>query len=220
MQWNRWFRRVARVCNLYATAYASLNIPLRLHFIKCLCTVWKLVPLHRSARHGQPDQSICKSSSSIISALVVFLPVLDAGKCFLIVHRMIFRRIMFICYWVLYFETDPKGFAPVPKKRLAKILATKGPTIMLDEFYTSKQCPCGTSELQDNANVPDNANCRPRCHKTVGLDGPCCVECSLCAERMDRDVLAIINFLLCLVAALTGATRPTHLCRPWKATST
>ena len=73
---------------------------------------------------------------------------------------------------------------------------------MLDEFYTSKQCPCGTSERQeDNANIQDYINCRPRCHKTVGLDGPCCVECSLGKEKMDRDVLAI-NFLLCVVAAL------------------
>ena len=107
----------------------------------------------------------------------------------------------------------------MPKKRLAKILATKGLTIMLDEFYTSRQCTCGISELQDNSNIQDNANCRPRCHKTVGLDGPCCVECSLGEEKMDRDVLAIINFLLCIVAALKGQARPTHLCRPWKAST-
>ena len=41
-----------------------------------------------------------------------------------------------------------KGYAPVPKKRLAKILATKGLTIMLDEFYTSRQCPCGISNYK------------------------------------------------------------------------
>ena len=33
------------------------------------------------------------------------------------------------------------------------------------------------------------------------------------------DMLAIINFLLCIVAALKGRARPTHLCRPWKATT-
>ena len=111
-----------------------------------------------------------------------------------------------------------KGHAPVPKKQLAKVLATKGLTVMLDEFYTSKQCPCGKSELVDNTTL-HLTDIRPRRHKTSGNDGPCCVECSLGEEKMDRDVLAIANFVLCAAAALDDKTRPIHLCRPWRTLS-
>ena len=104
-----------------------------------------------------------------------------------------------------------KGHAPVPKKKLVRSLAVRGPTVVMDEYNTSKMCPCGTSELK---NVHESH--RLRCHKTVGLDGPCCVECSLGAENMDRDVLAIINFLLCARCALDGKERPDHLRGPWR----
>ena len=104
-----------------------------------------------------------------------------------------------------------KGHAPVPKKKLVRHLAVRGPTVIMDEYNTSKMCPCGTSELK---NVHESQ--RLRCHKTVGPDGPCCVECSLGAENMDRDVLAIINFLLCARCALDGKERPDHLRGPWR----
>ena len=104
-----------------------------------------------------------------------------------------------------------KGHAPVPKKKLIRSLAVRGPTVVMDEYNTSKMCPCGTSELK---NVHESH--RLRCHKTVGLGGPCCVECSLGAENMDRDVLAIINFLLCARCALDGKERPDHLRGPWR----
>ena len=104
-----------------------------------------------------------------------------------------------------------KGHAPVPKKKLVRSLAVRGPTVIMDEYNTSKMCPCGTSELK---NVHESH--RLCCHKTVGLDGPCCVECSLGAENMDRDVLAIINFLLCARCALDGKERPDHLRGPWR----
>ena len=109
-----------------------------------------------------------------------------------------------------------RGYAPVPKKKLAKVLATKGLTIMLDEFYTSKQCPCGDSELEDHPDIPSTEDLRIRRHKTSGPNGKCCVECTLGESKMDRDVLAITNFLLCVKCALGGESRPNHLCRPWK----
>ena len=110
-------------------------------------------------------------------------------------------------------QTLPKrgGCMPVPKEKLVRSLAVRGPTVVMDEYNTSKMCPCGTSELK---NVHESH--RLRCHKTVGLDGPCCVECSLGAENMDRDVLAIINFLLCARCALDGKERPGHLRGPWR----
>ena len=109
-----------------------------------------------------------------------------------------------------------KGHAPVPKKKLAKVLATKGLTVMLDEFYTSKQCPCGGSELEDNPDTSQTEDLRLRRHKTIGQNGNCCVECTLGADKMDRDVLAITNFLLCVKCALGDESRPNHLCRPWR----
>ena len=106
-----------------------------------------------------------------------------------------------------------KKYAPVPKKLLAKQLATKGLTIVLDEFNTSKNCPCGSSELEDVPSSQAAEGNRLRRHKTFGQDGICCVECSLGKENMDRDVLAVINFTLCAGAALGGEERPKHLCR-------
>ena len=103
-----------------------------------------------------------------------------------------------------------KGYAPVPKKKLAKVLASKGLTVMLDEYFTSKQCPCGNSELENDA----NADSRLRRHKTSGKNEKCCVECILGTDKMDRDVLAVTNFVLCAKAALMDEKRPDHLCRP------
>ena len=105
-----------------------------------------------------------------------------------------------------------KGYAPVPKKKLIKTLATKGMTVVLDEFRTSSECPCGNSEL-DNIDS-DNESYRLRRHKTFEQGNPCCVECSIGSESMDRDVLAVINFCLCATASLHGQERPNHLCRP------
>jgi hypothetical protein len=81
-----------------------------------------------------------------------------------------------------------RGYAPVPKKKLAKVLATKGLTITLDEFYTSKQCPCGDSELEDHPDIPSTEDLRIRRHKTSGPNGKCCVECTLGESKMDRTV--------------------------------
>lgn len=112
-----------------------------------------------------------------------------------------------------------KRHAPVPKKNLVKQLATRGLTVLLDEYNTSKMCPCGASELVDRADASASADCRPRCHKTVGLDGPCCVERAMGPQQMDRDVLALVNFTWCFRRALSGLPRPINLCGPWRARS-
>ena len=75
-----------------------------------------------------------------------------------------------------------------------------------------KNCPCGSSELEDIPSSQAEGN-RLRRHKTFGQDGICCVECSLGKENMDRDVLAVINFTLCAREASGGEERPKHLCR-------
>ena len=43
--------------------------------------------------------------------------------------------------------------------------------------------------------------------------------CSFGEEKMDRDVLANANCVLCAAAALDDMTRPIHLYRPWRALS-
>ena len=71
-------------------------------------------------------------------------------------------------------------------------------------------CPCGTSILQ---NADTSKGCRLRCHTTAGSDHPCCIESIIGADKMDRDVLAVMNLTMCAQHALLGLDRPTHLCR-------
>ena len=132
-----------------------------------------------------------------------------------------------------------KGHKPVPKKKLVKSMAMRGCTIVLDEYNTSKWCPCGASELQDCTYCPTITNsdsglsdadtemeidikphesCRYRCHKhNADGDKPgandCCVRNSIGQHKMDRDTLAVMNMLLCAKNALNGMKRPSHLCR-------
>ena len=92
------------------------------------------------------------------------------------------------------------------------ILATKGLTIVLDEFYTSKQCPCGESELEDHPDVPSTEDLRIRRHKTYGPNGKCCVEYTLqVSRRWTETCLPLQTFLWCVKCALRGESRPNHL---------
>ena len=58
-----------------------------------------------------------------------------------------------------------------PIKQMIRALASRGVTIVLDEYHTSLMCPCGTSELQDTGAIfaiePNETPRRPRCHKTA-----------------------------------------------------
>ena len=108
------------------------------------------------------------------------------------------------------FKSAYKGHISIPKKKILKELASRGLTILLDEYNTSKMCPCGTSALQ---NKNTSKGCRLRCHTTDGSDNKCCIENTLGAENMDRDVLAVLNLTMCTQHALLGLPRPTHLCR-------
>ena len=71
--------------------------------------------------------------------------------------------------------------------------AYDGLTFLLDEYKTSKMCPCGHDELK-------TTGYRFRAHKS---DGAAC----------DRDALASLNMVSCALCALAGRTRPEHLCR-------
>ena len=124
-----------------------------------------------------------------------------------------------------------RGHDPVPKKQLVKAMSTRGCTVVLDEFNTSKWCPCGKSELQNVQRADSDLSGedtdteigvqqapgvtrRNRCHMhTTDTDEPCSVCEILGEDNMDRDVLATINMLQCAHNELKGVSRPCHLCR-------
>ena len=113
------------------------------------------------------------------------------------------------------FSASMKGHISVPKKSLVKLLAARGLVFLLDEYNTSKMCPCGHYELEDK---PDEKNkgTRLRCHKATGPGSPCCVLDAFGPLKGDRDSLAVVNLAQCASCALTGKERPEHLKRPSK----
>ena len=101
------------------------------------------------------------------------------------------------------FGATMKGHNAIPKKKILRELCHRGLTILLDEYNTSKMCPCGSHELVTKAG-------RFRGHKTDGS------FCSYLSLSCDRDFLAVMNMLQCAIRALRGIRRPIHLCRPVK----
>ena len=100
------------------------------------------------------------------------------------------------------FGPSTRGHNSIPKKPILKELSNRGPTILLDEYNTSKMCCCGLDELK-------TLNGRDRCHKTDDT------VCSLLRRlnTCDRDALASLNMMHCALQALKGEERPKHLCR-------
>ena len=78
-------------------------------------------------------------------------------------------------------------------------------TILLDEYRTSKRCPCGLDELIDGSTRIVGK--RVRVHKTDGG------VCDLLGQVNDRDELAVVNMLLLTRSALGQKPHPAHLCR-------
>ena len=97
-----------------------------------------------------------------------------------------------------------RGHNAIPKKGILRALCHRGLTILLDEFKTSKMCPCGHDELKTTSN-------RFRAHKSDGAT--CSLLTRLGAESCDRDALASLNMVSCALCALGGRARPEHLCR-------
>ena len=99
-----------------------------------------------------------------------------------------------------------RGNPSIPKKKLLKYMAVRGLTILIDEYKTSKMCPCGKSELITQKQEASGK--RVRVHKTDG--GVCAV-----LKRVDdRDETATVQDLLVAGAAMQHLAWPTHLCRP------
>ncbi len=97
-----------------------------------------------------------------------------------------------------------RGHNAIPKKGLLRELCHRGLTFLLDEYRTSKTCPCGHDELKTTSG-------RLRAHKS---DGAVCPLLSRLGTTCDRDVLASLNMVSCALCALSGRQRPEHLCRP------
>ena len=104
------------------------------------------------------------------------------------------------------FRSSMRGHPSMPKKKILKLLAVRVPTILLDEFRTSCQCPCGNSALIDQPLQPTDGK-RVRVHKTDGG------ECSVLKLINDRDETATVNFVLAVFAAIMNAPWPVHLRR-------
>ena len=104
-----------------------------------------------------------------------------------------------------------KGHIPIPKKSIVKALASRGLVFLVDEFNTSKMCPCGQCELCD-IEIDTLEGARLRCHKTTGPE-PCCVLDAIGQSNMERDILAVVNICHCGACALQKKNRPPWLCR-------
>ena len=98
-----------------------------------------------------------------------------------------------------------RGHNAIPKKAILKELCHKGLTILMDEYGTSKMCPCGHSELKTTSD-------RFRAHKSGGAG--CSLLNRFDTKGCDRDALAAVNMTACSICALRGNARPQHLCRP------
>jgi len=106
------------------------------------------------------------------------------------------------------FSSTLRGFPSIPKKRLLKQMAVRGLTFLLDEYNTSKCCPCGQDELKDGSSHDEAQEYeRVRVHKTCGG------TCAVLQRCRDRDALATLNMLQAAVAAVQHHSWPEHLQR-------
>ena len=100
-----------------------------------------------------------------------------------------------------------RGNPSIPKKKLLKRLAVRTVTVLLDEYRTSKWCPCGADELVDSSVASNNDGKRVRVHKTDGG------VCSLLMRVNDRDETAVVNMALGVQSSIRQRSWPEHLCR-------
>jgi hypothetical protein len=117
---------------------------------------------------------------------------------------------------------DGSSSGGFPKKSFARELGMRGPTIIADEFATSKVCPCGTCTLEDvppaGRILPLDASRRPQRHTgSNGPSSPICCALKPFADRgmeNDRDELACMNILRCTAAGLNELRpmRPVRFC--------
>ena len=101
------------------------------------------------------------------------------------------------------FGSTTRGHIPIPKKRILAELSCRALTCLIQEYNTSKMCPCGQDEL--NTTQGD----RQRAHKSDVRSA----ECTFLQKTTDRDELAVMNQLQAAVCAMRGKPHPAHLCK-------
>jgi len=108
-----------------------------------------------------------------------------------------------------------------PKTPFARELAVRGPTLIVDEYFTSKKCPCGHPLENMPAFAaaaclgPTDASRHPRRHTGSGGPAPCCAMLPFSDKGTDRDDLACMCILQCMAAGLDAHPfRPNHLSSP------
>ena len=97
------------------------------------------------------------------------------------------------------FGPTMRGHNAIPKKGILRELCHQGVTVLLDEYRTSKMCPCGYDELKTTTG-------RLRAHKSDGAT--CSLLSRLNNSMCDRDALASLNMVQCAMCALGGEDRP------------
>ncbi|CAM9517124.1 unnamed protein product, partial [Laminaria digitata] len=102
-----------------------------------------------------------------------------------------------------------KGSAPVPRKKLVRVLAIRTTVFMLDEFRTSKMCPGGCAAVMEDVGGDEGYRMR-RC-SNVSDAGVALIptNCPLWARNSrpfvrSRDKSATVNMALCCLASLCG----------------
>ena len=96
-----------------------------------------------------------------------------------------------------------RGHAAVPKKSIIHELGVRTPTLLIDEYRTSKTCFCGRGLETAHGGK------RVRVHTDNGDD------CQAFQHGVtDRDELATLNIATAALSCLRGWAWPAHLCRP------
>ena len=114
------------------------------------------------------------------------------------------RRLIF--FGDAQFSCTMRGNPSIPKKKLLKQMAVRGLTVLLDEYNTSKMCPCGNAELTNQ--IRSNNGKRVRVHKTDGD------VCNVLEVVKDRDEISTIDMMLIAASIFKHNKWPSHLCRP------
>jgi len=92
-----------------------------------------------------------------------------------------------------------------PKKPFARELAVRGPTLIVDEYFTFQRCPCGHPLEYMPARAaaaclgPTDASRRPRHHTGSGGPAPCCAMLPFSDKGTDRhgdELAAYPSFFL------------------------
>ena len=115
------------------------------------------------------------------------------------------------------FPAGHRGHQAVPRKPLIRALMERAPVLLLDEFNTSKKCPCCGADMVDLPATGGETNGehgeRLRICETT-LRGTPCPLFHRFPKGLDRDDLACVNLAGCAADEAATGERTAHLRRP------